>query len=220
MAIDKNENNEEKEVDYDWPNLKYYDQKNLDLLSKKKDTKIVFMGDSITEGWSELKPEFFLNENYVNRGIGGQTTPQMLVRFRQDVIDLKPKMVVILAGTNDIAGNTGPSTMKMTVDNLFSMSDIALKNNIKVVLCSILPVYKYPWNENIIEPFKTIIKINNILKKYVIDNNLFYIDYYSSMVDSRPGLKLKYTTDEVHLNEAGYELMSQIVNDFIAKNLN
>ena len=220
MVADDKESIEEKELDHDWPNLKYYDQRNLDLLSDNRETKIVFMGDSITEGWAEIKPEFFLNENYVNRGIGGQTTPQMLVRFRQDVIDLKPKAVVILAGTNDIAGNTGPSTVKMITDNLFTMSDIALQNNMKVVLCSILPVFKYPWNENIIEPFKTIININKILKNYALDNKLFYIDYYSYMVDNRPGLKSKYTADEVHLNEAGYELMSQIVNDFIINNLN
>ena len=219
MAIDDKACIEEKEFGPDWSNLKYYDQKNLDLLSDNRGNKIVFMGDSITEGWAEIKPEFFLNENYVNRGIGGQTTPQMLVRFRQDVIDLKPKVVVILAGTNDIAGNTGPSSVKMITDNLFTMSDIALQNNVKVVLCSILPVFKYPWNEKIIEPFKIIININKILKKYALNNNIYYIDYYSHMVDNRPGLKLKYTTDEVHLNKVGYELMSQIANDFIANNL-
>tara|TARA_B100001250_G_C19813558_1_gene797008 strand:- start:2516 stop:3172 length:657 start_codon:yes stop_codon:yes gene_type:complete len=210
---------EKKELDQDWASLRYYDRNNLDLKSKYKKNRIIFMGDSITEGWEQMKPKFFSKNNFINRGIGGQTTPQMLVRFRSDVIDLKPIAVIILAGTNDIAGNTGPSTIKMIIDNIFSMSDLALKNNVKVVLCSILPVFKYPWNESIIEPFKIIIKINKILEKYVIDNNLFYIDYYSSMVDSRLGLKLEYTTDEVHLNEKGYNVMSQIANDFILQNL-
>ena len=153
---------EEKELDQDWANLRYYDKNNLDLQSKYKKNRIIFMGDSITEGWKQMNPDFFSKDNFINRGIGGQTTPQMLVRFRSDVIDLKPIAVIILAGTNDIAGNTGPSTIKMIIDNIFSMSDLALKNNVKVVLCSILPVFKYPWNESIIEPFKIIIKIWSI----------------------------------------------------------
>ena len=220
MEINNNEPVEKKELDEDWPNLKYYREKNLDLISKNQNNKIVFMGDSITEGWTQMNPLFLLNKNYINRGISGQTTPQMLIRFKPDVIDLNPNAVIILAGTNDIAGNTGPSSIKMITDNIFSMSDLALKNNIKVAISSILPVFKYPWNENIIDPFKTIITINDILKKYALNNNLFYIDYYSSLVDSRPGLKSKYTTDEVHLNKEGYMVISKIVKNFIFQNLN
>ena len=220
MEINNNEPVEKKELDEDWPNLKYYREKNLDLISKNQNNKIVFMGDSITEGWIQMNPLFLLNKNYINRGISGQTTPQMLIRFKPDVIDLNPNAVIILAGTNDIAGNTGPSSIKMITDNIFSMSDLALKNNIKVAISSILPVFKYPWNENIIDPFKTIITINDILKKYALNNNLFYIDYYSSLVDSRPGLKSKYTTDEVHLNKEGYMIISEIVKNFIFQNLN
>ena len=220
MEINNNEPVEKKELDEDWPNLKYYREKNLDLISKNQNNKIVFMGDSITEGWIQMNPLFLLNKNYINRGISGQTTPQMLIRFKPDVIDLNPNAVIILAGTNDIAGNTGPSSIKMITDNIFSMSDLALKNNIKVAISSILPVFKYPWNENIIDPFKTIITINDILKKYALNNNLFYIDYYSSLVDSRPGLKSKYTTDEVHLNKEGYMVISKIVKNFIFQNLN
>lgn len=220
MEINNNEPVEKKELDEDWPNLKYYREKNLDLISKNQNNKIVFMGDSITEGWTQMNPLFLLNKNYINRGISGQTTPQMLIRFKPDVIDLNPNAVIILAGTNDIAGNTGLSSIKMITDNIFSMSDLALKNNIKVAISSILPVFKYPWNENIIDPFKTIITINDILKKYALNNNLFYIDYYSSLVDSRPGLKSKYTTDEVHLNKEGYMIISEIVKNFIFQNLN
>ena len=220
MEINNNEPVEKKELDEDWPNLKYYREKNLDLISKNQNNKIVFMGDSITEGWTQMNPLFLLNKNYINRGISGQTTPQMLIRFKPDVIDLNPNAVIILAGTNDIAGNTGLSSIKMITDNIFSMSDLALKNNIKVAISSILPVFKYPWNENIIDPFKTIITINDILKKYALNNNLFYIDYYSSLVDSRPGLKSKYTTDEVHLNKEGYMVISKIVKNFIFQNLN
>ena len=116
------------------------------------------MGDSITEEWGRIMPEFFSNKQYINRGIGGQTTPQMLIRFRQDVIDLNPEAVVILAGTNDIAGNTGPSSVKMIIDNLMSMAEIASKQNIQVFMSSILPVFRYPWNKSIIEPFKKLQK--------------------------------------------------------------
>ena len=133
----------ENDLDLDWPNLNRYKDENkaLSLLEHDK-RRVVFMGDSITEGWSDLYASFFSNRSYINRGIGGQTTPQMLIRFKPDVIDLKPFAVVILAGTNDIAGNTGPSNVKMITDNIFSMSHIASSYGIKVVLSSILPVYK------------------------------------------------------------------------------
>ena len=123
MEINNNEPVEKKELDEDWPNLKYYREKNLDLISKNQNNKIVFMGDSITEGWTQMNPLFLLNKNYINRGISGQTTPQMLIRFKPDVIDLNPNAVIILAGTNDIAGNTGLSSIKMITDNIFSMSE-------------------------------------------------------------------------------------------------
>ena len=123
------------------------------------------MGNSITIGWLQHMPEFFKGKPYINRGIGGQTTPQMLIRFRQDVVALKPKVVVILAGTNDIAGNTGPSTLKMISDNIFSMSEIAVANNIKVVISSVLPVFDYPWKPGL-NPAKKIVSLNKMLKKY------------------------------------------------------
>jgi len=202
-------------INEDWANLNYYKEENLKLVREGTKKRIVFIGDSITEEWGRIMPEFFSNNQYVNRGIGGQTTPQILVRFRQDVIDLNPKAVVILAGTNDIAGNTGPSSVKMIIDNLMSMAEIASKQNIQVFMSSILPVFRYPWNKSIIEPFKKIAEINNFMKDFSNREKLVYVDYHSHMVDSRPGLKLELTTDEVHLNQAGYIVMSEIINRVI-----
>jgi lysophospholipase L1-like esterase len=144
----------------------------------------------------------------------------MLIRFKPDVLDLEPSLIFLLAGTNDIAGNTGYSTIKMITDNLFSMAELAKVNGIKVVLSSILPVYNYPWNENIIKPYKTISKINNLMKDYVHKNSLLYIDYFSNMVNNKEGLKSEYTTDGVHPSEEGYKVMSKIANNFILRNLN
>ena len=137
-------------INEDWANLSYYKEENLKLVREGIKEGIIFMGDSITEEWGRIMPEFFSNKQYINRGIGGQTTPQMLIRFRQDVIDLNPEAVVILAGTNDIAGNTGPSSVKMIIDNLMSMAEIASRHNIQVFMSSILPVFRYPWNKSII----------------------------------------------------------------------
>ena len=206
-------------INEDWANLNYYKEENLKLVQKGTKEGIIFMGDSITEEWGRIMPEFFSNKLYINRGIGGQTTPQMLIRFRQDVIDLNPEAVVILAGTNDIAGNTGPSSVKMIIDNLMSMAEIASKQNIQVFMSSILPVFRYPWNKSIIEPFKKIAEINNFMKNFSKREKLIYVDYHSHMVDSRPGLKLELTTDEVHLNQAGYIVMSEIVKRVIRDRL-
>ena len=202
-------------INEDWANLNYYKEENLKLVREVTKEIIIFMGDSITQEWGRIMPEFFSNNQYVNRGIGGQTTPQILVRFRQDVIDLNPKAVVILEGTNDIAGNTGPSSVKMIVDNFMSMAEIAIKQNIQVIMSSILPVFRYPWNKSIIEPFKKIAEINNFMRDFSDREKLVYVDYHSHMVDSRPGLKLELTTDEVHLNQAGYIVMSEIVKRVI-----
>ena len=195
----------------DWPNLKRYEVENQYLgPPKKNENRVVFLGDSITEGWLSLYPGYFEGKPYVNRGIGGQTTPQMLIRFKQDVVDLKPSMVVILAGTNDIAGNTGSSNVKMITDNIFSMATIAKAHQIQVVLSSILPVYKYDWSPEIVDPPSTIDAINECLKEYAKSNGLYYLDYFSEMVDDKRGLKKEYTSDGVHPNEKGYELMSAL----------
>ena len=205
----------------DWANLARYEDDNLKVgLPKKDERRVVFMGDSITEEWSNLYPEYFNEKGYINRGIGGQTTPQMLIRFKPDVVDLKPEIVVILAGTNDIAGNTGPSNAKMITDNIFSMAEIAKAYQMKVVLSSILPVYEYDWAREIKDPPSTIQAVNDALKQYASDQGLIYLDYFSSMVDERQGLNSDYTSDGVHPNESGYILMSSLAEEVLSELLN
>jgi lysophospholipase L1-like esterase len=203
----------------DWPNLKRFRNDNEKLgLPKADEKRVVFMGNSITEGWINIHPEFFSGRPYINRGIGGQTTPQMLIRFRPDVINLKAKVVVILAGTNDIAGNTGPSTLEMIEDNLASMADLAKTNGIKVILCSILPAYDYPWKPGL-KPYEKIVVVNAWMKEYASKHGMIYLDYYSAMVDSRPGMKAEYSNDGVHPTKEGYLVMEPLVEMAIAKAL-
>ncbi|WP_038262216.1 SGNH/GDSL hydrolase family protein [Zhouia amylolytica] len=200
----------------DWPNLKRFKADNSEIIRLQKPVEVVFMGNSITEGWMSHDPEFFNKNGFINRGISGQTTPQMLIRFRQDVVDLQPKVVVILAGTNDIAGNTGPSTIKMIQDNLASMAEIATANGIKVVLSSILPVYDYPWKPGL-KPAEKIIKINNWMKAYAEKHGHIYLDYHSHLSDKRKGMKPIYANDEVHPTSEGYEVMRPLAEAAIQK---
>ena len=207
----------EQDIDLDWPNLKRYSRENEALgLPGQNDRRVVFMGDSITEEWSNLYPRYFVDRSYINRGIGGQTTPQMLIRFKPDVVGLRPFVVVILAGTNDIAGNTGPANVNMITDNIFSMSEIARSNGIKVVLSSILPVYEYEWAKEIMDPPSTIASVNTKLKEYVTLQDLEYLDYHSEMVDERDGLMKEYSSDGVHPNEKGYEVMSALAEKMLS----
>ena len=200
----------------DWPDLARYRDENAVLgAAGPGETRVVFMGDSITEDWSRLAAGFFAGKPYINRGIGGQTTPQMLIRFRQDVIALKPKVVVILAGTNDIAGNTGPSTLEMIRDNITSMTVLATAANIKVILSSVLPVYDYPWAPGL-HPKEKILALNEWLESYARQNNFLYLDYYSLMSDNRKGMKPEFSPDGVHPNEAGYKVMGSIAQKAIA----
>jgi len=203
----------------DWPNLKKYREANAKLSAPAaNEQRVVFMGNSITEGWINLRPEFFNGRPYINRGIGGQTTPQMLIRFRADVVALKPKVVVLLCGINDIAGNTGPSTLEMIEDNIASMTEIALANNIKVVLSSVLPAYNFPWRPNM-EPAPKVMALNKWIKAYAAQKKVVYLDYFSAMVDERNGMKSIYHTDEVHPNKAGYAVMEPLVEQAIKKAL-
>ena len=175
----------------------------------------MFFGDSITEGWKTIHPEFFIGKSYINRGINGQTTSQMLLRFRPDVIELKPKIVVILAGGNDIAGNTGPTTPETILGNLISMCELAKANNIEVVLCSILPANDFPWKRGM-EPADKIEALNEMILKYAKANDIAYVDYYSAMVDEQKGLKSIYSEDGVHPNKEGYLVMESIVETIIS----
>jgi lysophospholipase L1-like esterase len=209
----------------DWrvfANIDRYKEANLSIGEPTQGVdRIVFMGNSITEGWSTYMPEFFQETGYVNRGIGGQTTPQMLLRFRTDVIELEPKAVVILAGTNDLAGNTGFTPTETIVGNIKSMAELASQNGIKVILSSVLPAIDYPWKPGL-EPSSKIISINDRLKEYADENDFVYLDYYSSLVDDNGGLKVpEYTSadDLVHPNKAGYLVMEKLAQEAIDKAL-
>jgi len=203
----------------DWANIGRFKDDNAKVgLPAAGVNRVVFMGNSITEGWIRTHPAYFEGKPYVNRGISGQTTPQMLVRFRPDVINLKPTLVIILAGTNDIAGNTGPSTLEMILDNLISMAELAKANKIKVVLSSVLPAFDYPWKPGL-EPAPKIVKLNEMIKKYADANGIVYLDYFSPMVDERNGLKKELSVDGVHPNEAGYLIMEPLAEAAIKKAL-
>jgi lysophospholipase L1-like esterase len=203
----------------DWANLQRFQEDNARIgMPTEYEDRVVFMGNSISQGWITNVPEFFANRPYINRGIGGQTTPQMLVRFRQDVMNLYPKVVVILAGTNDIAGNTGPSTIEMIEDNFHSMTELAQSRGIQVVICSVLPVYDYPWRQGL-EPAPKTKELNRRLEEYAQQRGAVYCDYYSAMVDERGGLPTNLAQDGVHPTKEGYAMMAPIVENAIARAL-
>jgi lysophospholipase L1-like esterase len=180
------------------------------------ENRAVFMGDSITEGWH--LDVSFPGKPYINRGISGQTSPQMLLRFRQDVIDLKPKVVVILAGTNDVAGNTGPMTPAQSEENIASMADLASANRIRVVLCSVLPAIDFRWSPGL-QPAPKIDALNEWIKAYAAEKGYVYVDYHSAMKDEHDGLPANLSPDGVHPNPAGYAIMAPLVEAGIAKAL-
>jgi lysophospholipase L1-like esterase len=201
----------------DWANLGRYREANAKLGPPAAGEKrVVFYGNSITDSWAQWFPEMFPGKPYVGRGISGQTTPQMLVRFRQDVVALKPKVAVILAGTNDIAGNTGPSSLEMIEDNLASMTEIARANGIRVVLSSVLPVYDYPWKPGR-EPAPKIVSLNAWMRRYAALVGAVYLDYHSAMKDARDGLPAELAKDGVHPTEAGYRIMARLVERAIGE---
>ncbi|KPJ86783.1 MAG: acylhydrolase [Gemmatimonas sp. SG8_17] len=200
----------------DWASLARYREANAQLGPPRPgERRVVFYGNSITDAWARYFDTMFPDKPYVGRGISGQTTPQMLVRFRQDVIALEPAVVVILAGTNDIAGNTGPSTQAMIEDNLISMVELAQANGIHVVLSSVLPANDYPWRPGL-EPALKIVALNRWMRGYASTHNAVYLDYHSAMADERQGLKAELSEDGVHPNEAGYRLMAPLVERAIA----
>jgi lysophospholipase L1-like esterase len=203
----------DKKTLQDWPNLARYAADNAKITT----SKVVFMGDSITDAWIKRSPKFFADHpGYIDRGISGQTTPQMLIRFRPDVIALKPAVVVILAGTNDIAGNTGPMTLEMIEDNYASMAELAKANHIKVVFSSVMPVCDYHRPQTERRPPAKIIALNAWMKDYVAKNKLVYLDYYSAMIDDQQMLKKEITEDGLHPNEAGYAIIEPLAEKAIA----
>jgi lysophospholipase L1-like esterase len=201
-----------------WGFSRYTEANEKIVLPAKGEKRVVFMGNSITDSWSNARPEFFTGKPYINRGIAGQTTPQMLVRFRADVLNLKPSVVVILAGTNDIAENMGPSKLEWIENNIISMIQLAQANNIKVVLCSVLPAYDYPWKPGL-QPAEKIVSLNKLLKAVAKKYKLVWVDYFTPMADERNGMKAAYSEDGVHPNVEGYKVMEPLVVKAIGKAL-
>lgn len=216
-TVKQNQLNQTVKEDYkdDWADLHHYAAKNKELPTvTRKDKRVIFLGSSIFERWTDLMPQFFTNKNYINRGISGQISPQLLIRFRQDVINLRPKAVIILAGSNDIAGSTGHVTTEEIMDNIASMCDLAKKNHIKVILCAYLPVYDYPWRKGL-QPAEKIIALNNQIKLFVHQKHFTLLDYFTPFADERNGQKAELTLDGVHPNAAGYNIMATVTEDAI-----
>ena len=195
----------------DWAGFDRYREANR---TAKQDAEAVFMGNSITEGWARMRPGFFADNGYIGRGISGQTSAEMLARFRPDVIELAPKAVVILAGTNDIAQNNGPIELENVMDNIASMCELARLHNIRVLLCSVLPAAAFPWREGI-EPADSIIRLNAMIEAYARENGIEYVDYHSRMKDGRNGLPPEYSKDGVHPNPEGYRVMEGIIASYL-----
>ena len=211
----------------DWPALARYREDNKKTAPPaKNEQRVVFMGDSITDGWhNPNNGGFFPGKPYVNRGISGQTTPQMLIRFRRDVIELKPKVVVILAGTNDIAGNTGPTTLDAIEDNLTSMAELASAHGIRVVFASLLPVSDYevrdgkPITQTVRRPPDQILALNKWMKDFAAAHHMVYLDYFSAMVDDKGFLKDELSNDGLHPNPQGYAVMNPLAEAAISASL-
>lgn len=194
----------------DFANFGKYQKQNQEVISQNIVPNSVLMGDSITEGWFATDPGFFTKNNFVGRGIGGQVTSQMLLRFREDVIKLKPKRVIILAGTNDIAENQGPISLDKVFGNIVSMAELAKANNIKVVLCSVLPAYDFPWRKDM-KPADKVIALNKMIKDYAQKNNITYVDYHNALKNEKNGLPKEIAEDGIHPNKSGYEKMEAIL---------
>ena len=199
-------------------NLDRYAEANAALPAPAKGEKrVVFIGNSITDGWPNAHPDFFKSNNYVGRGISGQTSPQLLSRFRQDVINLKPVAVLINIGTNDVAQNTGPYNEEFTLGNIMSMAELADANGIKVILSSVTPAGEYPWRKEIKDVPQKIMSLNAKIKAYAKEKGFSYIDYFSVMCDENNALKSNLGTDGVHPNEEGYKIMEATAKKVIDK---
>jgi lysophospholipase L1-like esterase len=200
----------------DWPNLNRYRDADAALPpATPEERRVVFMGDSLTDNWGRIADSvFFPGKPYVNRGISGQTTPQMLLRFQQDVVALHPSAVVFLGGTNDVAGNTGPMTIQMIENNIMSMAEVAQANGIKMILCSQLPALQYPWNKTV-EPAPILLQLSAWEKEYANIHELGYVDYYTALAGPDGGFKPGLSQEGVHPTAKGYEVMTSTVEKVI-----
>lgn len=205
----------------EWANYKRYEKANNELpVPNKKEKRVVFLGNSITEGWVNIHPEFFTENGYIGRGISGQTSYQFLLRFRNDVINLKPKLVIINAGTNDVAENTGPFDLEKTFGNIASMAEMAKANKIKVILTSVLPASEFKWNKKITDSSERIEALNAKIKEYAEANKIPYVDYYTPMASGpERSLNPDYSKDGVHPTLEGYLVMEAIIQPVIDKAL-
>jgi len=204
----------------DWAWLFKYEQANAKLtVPKPGENRVVFIGNSITENWGNVDTIFFKDNGYINRGIGGQVSAQILVRFREDVINLKPLAVVIEAGTNDIAENRGPITLENIFGNIVSMAELAMANGIRPIIGAVLPATEFSWHPGL-KPAEKIVKLNEMLKVYTDNNNIVYIDYWSALVNDKKGLKIELAQDGfVHPNLAGYKVMEPLAIKAIKETL-
>lgn len=203
----------------DWASFGRYEKSNEEVKKLPQSKReVVFMGNSITDSWIKNDSAFFANNNFIDRGISGQTTSQMIVRFRKDVIDLRPKAVIILAGTNDIAGNTGEISLENILGNIASMAELARLHHIKVLLCSITPVFDYPWQKGV-QPNIKIPALNKMIEEYAKENNFVYVDYFSALTDGNNGMRKELANDGVHPTFEGYKIMETIALKAILKTL-
>jgi len=199
----------------DWANFAKYEEANRDAPKGA----VVFMGDSVTEFWAQEHPDFFKENGYLCRGISGQTTSQMLVRFRADVIALQPRAIVILAGINDIAQNTGYIAVENTFGNIVSMSEIALANGIRPILCGVPPAQRIVWNPKVEAPAELVIKLNTMLRQYAEAQGIAYVDYPSALQDEHGRIPENYAPDEIHPVSEGYRVMEECVQPIIGKEI-
>lgn len=192
----------------DWANHGRYAADNAALTAAPE---VVFMGNSITDGWDDKHPEFFTDNNFACRGISGQVTGQMLCRFYADVINLKPKAVVILAGVNDIAGNQGYMDIDHIAENIYSMAELARAHGIRPLICSALPADTIPWNAAITNTAAKVVKLNKLLHEYSDANGITYVDYYPALATPEGAIDTRYCNDRIHPTRAGYDVMEPIV---------
>jgi lysophospholipase L1-like esterase len=201
----------------DWAQFGRYEKANTEVLARDVRPDVVFMGNSITDGWARQDPKFFEENNFVGRGIGGQTSSEMLVRFRRDVIDLNPKCVVILSGTNDIAQNNGYIKPENTLGNIISMCELAKANGIKVILCSITPTSVFGWRREV-NPVPLIAELNKMIEAYAKENGIYYLNYHPALTDEKGGIPAKWSNDTCHPNLECYRtVMEPMVCEAINK---